>query len=478
MPARPALTVAVSLAAAVALPSASPAQVTDWKEIRKPALRAFQPQQPRRLVLGNGLVIFLQEDHELPLIQGTLRIRGGSREEDPKKVGLVSVYGQAWRTGGTRTRTGDQLDDALEARAARLETSGGQDSTTVSFNCLKETFPEVFDVFLELVRAPEFRPDKIELAKNQLNTGIARRNDSPQSILFRESAKLAYGADSPYGRHSEYATVAAVTRDDLLAWHKAYVHPNNMILGLVGDFDSRAMEATLRKALASWPRGPAARKVEASFPGPTPGVYFVQKDDVNQSFIRLVHMGTRTDDPEYYALTVMNEVFGGSFASRLFTNVRSKKGLAYAVGGAVGTSFDYPGLFSVFTATKSGTTAAAIDALYEEIDNLKKSPATAEELQRGKESILNSFVFRLDSKAKVLNEKMTYEFYGYPSDFLERFQAGIERVGAEDVARVARKYIERDKLAVVVVGRAADFDRPLSSFGKVTTIDVTIPERR
>jgi zinc protease len=452
---------------------------TDWKAIPKPALRSFQPTQPRRIALGNGMVLFLQEDHELPVVQVSLRIRGGAREEDAAKVGLVNILGQAWRTGGTKKRTGDELDDVLEARAARVETGGGVDSTTISLNCLKENFAESFEVFLELLREPEFRTDKIELAQRQINTGIARRNDSPQGILFRESAKLGYGAASPYARSAEYATVAAVTREDLLAWHRKYVHPNHMILGVAGDFDGRAMEATLRHAFGSLPRGPAAPtapKAPASVsPAAAPGYYFIAKDDVNQSNIRMVHLGTTIDNPDYYALTVTNEVFGGGFASRLFTNVRSKKGLAYNVGGGVGTSYDHPGLFSVTTSTKSGTTAAAIEALYEEVDNIKKRPATADELQRAKESLLNSFIFRVDSRAKVLFEKMTYEFYGYPLDFLERYPAGIEKVSAEDVARVAQKYIDRSKLAVVVVGKMADFDRPLSSFGPVTTIDITIP---
>jgi zinc protease len=461
----------------VASPALADTPAVDWKAISKPALRAFQPVQPKRVVLGNGMVIFLQEDRELPLIQGTLRIRGGSREEDAAKVGLVSIYGQSWRTGGTKTRTGDQLDDFLEARAARVETGGGLDSTTVSLNCLKENFGEVFDVFLELLKEPEFRQDKIDLAKRQMSTGIARRNDSPQQILFRESTKLGYGAESPYGRHPEYATLAAVTREDLLAWHKKYVHPNNMTLGLTGDFDAKSMEARLRQAFGSWPKGiPAPRPASTVAAGVRPGYYFVEKDDVTQAFIRMVHLGTTIDNPDYHAITVMNEVFGGSFAARLFNNVRSKKGLAYAVSGGVGTSYDHPGLFSVFTSTKSGTAAAALDALYEEIDNIKKTPATPEELQRAKESLLNSFIFRVDSRGKVLNEKMTYEFYGYPLDFLERYRAGIEKVTAGDVARVAQKYIDKSKLAVMVVGKAADFDRPLSSFGPVTTVDITIPE--
>jgi zinc protease len=308
-----------------------------------------------------------------------------------------------------------------------------------------------------------------------LNTEISRRNDEPFEIAFREAAKLVYGADSPYARVPEYATVAAVTRDDLVSWHQRYVHPNNIILGVVGDFDSTAMEAKLREAFESWPKGPAVPKLQASFKAPKPGIYFVQKDDVTASTVQMVDLGTTRDNPDYYAIEVFNEFFGGGFSSRLFSNIRSKKGLAYAVGGGVGTEFDHPGILRLFLGTKSKSTAAAIDAFNAELDTLKTNPAMPEELTKAKESILNSFVFRFDSKEKVMRERMTYEFYGYPADFLEKYRAGIEKVTQQDVARVAHQYIHRNQLAVLVVGKAADFDRPLSSFGPVTTLDISIP---
>jgi zinc protease len=452
------------------------APVSDWKQIRKPALRAFRPVQPKRVVFGNGMVVFIQEDRELPLVQATLRIRGGSREEDPAKVGLVSIYGQSWRTGGTKKRTGDQLDDFLAGRAASVETGGGLDSTTVGFNCLKENLDEVFAAFLEVLQEPEFRQDKIDLAKRQLSAGISRRNDNPQSIVFREARKVGFGAASPYARHVEYATIGAVTREDMLAWHKTYVHPGNMILGVVGDFDGAAMEVRLRKAFASLPKGTPAKRVRGDRPpGGKPGYYLVEKDDVNQTNICMVHLGTTNDTPDYHAIQVANEVVGAGFWGRLFSSVRTRKGLAYAVAGAIGADYDHPGLTFMWTSTKSETTAAAIDALYEEVDRLKKEPVTAEELQRAKDAILNSFVFRVDSRAKVLSEKMTYEFYGYPLDFLETFQAGIEKVTAADATRVAAQYILKEKLAVVVVGKPSDFDRPLTSFGTVTPVDIKIP---
>jgi zinc protease len=456
------------------LPAAK-GQVADWSQIVIPPLPAFNPQEPRRVELPNGMVIFLQEDHELPFIRGTARIRGGSRNEPATKIGLTAIYGQVWRTGGTRSKTGDLLDDDLEALAARVETSGGIDSTSISLDCLKDNFDEVFKVFVELLREPELRDDKVPLAKNQLDTDIAQRNDEPAGVAAREAQKLGYGAHSPYARQAEYATVAAVTRDDLVNWHHTYVHPNNVILGVVGDFDSKAMEEKLRAAFESWPKGPAPALLELSFNGPKPGMYFVQKDDVNQSNIRMVELGTRRDNPDYYAITVFNEIFGGSFSSRLVEDVRTKKGLAYDVSGGIGTAFDHPGLFQIRVGTKSGSTAAAIEALYEEIDGLKTRPPTEEELKKAKDSILNSFVFAFDSKGKVLQERMSYEFYGYPADFLERYRAGIEKVTLEDVQRVAQKYVHKEQLAVLVVGKAADFDKPLSTFGPVASIDIAIP---
>jgi len=224
------------------LPRAT-SQATDWQQIPTPPLPAFHPQQPKRIKLSNGMVIFLQEDHELPLIEASARIRGGSRNEPAVKAGLVEIFGEVWRIGGTMTQTGDQLDDFLEARAAKVETGGGPDSTSVSLNCLKGDFDDVFQVLADLLQNPEFRAEKLDIAQKQADDAISRRNDEIGGIAARESAKLAYGADNPYARQPEYSTIAAITRQDLLDWHKTYVHPNHLILGINGDFDASAMEA-------------------------------------------------------------------------------------------------------------------------------------------------------------------------------------------------------------------------------------------
>jgi zinc protease len=189
----------------------------------------------------------------------------------------------------------------------------------------------------------------------------------------------------------------------------------------------------------------------------------------------MVGVGITRRNPDYFAVSVFNEAFGGGFSSRLFGDIRTTKGLAYAVGGGVGAGWDHPGMLRLMVSTKSSTTIESIQALDQELAELPKRPIDDEEIKRAKDSILNSFVFRFDSPDKVLQEKMAYEFYGYPLDFLENFQKGIERVTKEDVARVAAKYLHRDQLAVLVVGHVSEFDKPLSSLGTVTKLDIAIP---
>ena len=446
-----------------------------WTKIPIPPLPAFHPQEPKRIVLPNGMIIFLQEDHELPTIDGTARIRGGSRSEPAAKTGLMSLYGEVWRTGGTKDQTGDQLDDYLEIRAAKVETGVTDDSTTISLSCLKEDFNDVFKIFSEVLRAPAFREEKMDLAKREAFDGISRRNDEVGDITHREAIKLAYGASNPYARVPEYTTINAITRQDLVDWHQTYVHPNNIIIGIVGDFDSAQMEARLRKAFGDWQKGPAAKVPEIHFEPAKPGVYFVKKEDVNQSNIRMIGPGIMRNNPDYYAVEVFNEVLAGGFSSRLVQSIRTAQGLAYSVGGGIGSRFDHPGILQLAMGTKSSTTVESIKALYAQIDELKTRPIDDAEIARGKDAILNTFVFNFDTPDKVLRERMAYEFYGYPADFLERYRAGIEKVTTADVARIIPKYLHKDQLAVLVVGNPADFDKPLSSLGPVKDVDITIP---
>jgi zinc protease len=250
-----------------------------------------------------------------------------------------------------------------------------------------------------------------------------------------------------------------------------------LIVSISGDFDPAAMEAKLRAAFEGLPAVKAASPRHDSFAGPKPGVFFIDKEDVNQSNVQIVGLGTDRRNPDVPALAVMNEILGGSFASRLFQKVRTELGLAYAVSGSYGYAFDHPGAFHAVVLTKSVSTVDATKAALDQIAGLTTKPFTDEELARAKDNILSSFLFKYDTREKVLAERVRLEFYGYPADYLESYRAALEKVTVADLNRVAAKYIHPDKLAILVVGNGPEIKPGLDELklGPVQAVDITIP---
>ncbi len=453
------------------------AQVTDAGDIVYPNLPDSEVPQPKRVELDNGMVVMLLEDHELPLIDARVLVRAGARWEPADKIGLADLVGQVLRSGGTKDMASDELDDLLEDRAATIETSVGTANGNASMSTLVDDFPEMLGVFAEVLRYPAFEQDKIDVAKTQVTAGIARQNDDAGQILGREFTELIYGSESPYARQSTYTTIDNISRDDLVAFHQQYFHPNRMILGLAGDFDSKEALKLVKKVFGAWPAGPELDEKAAEYrQEPNPGIFYVEKNDVTQSYVRMGHLGITRDNPDYYAVDMMNQVLGGSFAARLFTRVRSQKGLAYSVWGQVGSRWDYPGVTQLHISTKTETTAAGIDALLEEVGNMTSEPPTDEEVEKARSGILNSFVFRADSARKILSQQLTYQYFGYPLDWQERYRKGIDKVTTAEVREAAKKYFHPDRFSILVVGKTDGIDRPLSDFGEVQAVDITIPE--
>lgn len=468
----------VALCACVFLGAAhdASAQATRVEQLRFPPLPKFDVPPPTRIVLDNGMVVIMVEDHELPVIDVSVLVRTGSRLEPAGKVGLASLTGTVLRTGGTRTMNGDALDEYLDRRAARISSGISETVGTVSMNCLTADFPDILKVFADVVRHPAFEESKLAIAKNQVTAGIARQNDDPDDIESREFDKLIYGKDSPYARIETYETLSSITRADLVAWHARDFHPNRIILGLSGDFRTADARALLTQLFGDWKRGPAADPVAPVQPQAAKGLYEVVKNDMTQSSIAMGHLGIVRNNPDYFAVQVLNQVLGGGMGSRLFSNVRSKKGLAYAVSGGIGANWDYPGTTDVSMKTKTETTAAGIEALLEEVRGLVSSPPTEVEVQKAKDAILNSFVFTSDALRKIVSQQVTYEYYGYPLDWLQRYRTAIDQVTLPQVRSAAVKYFHPDEFAILVVGPEKGRDKPLSTFGNVTKLDITIPE--
>jgi hypothetical protein len=296
-------------------------------------------------------------------------------------------------------------------------------------------------------------------------------------IAFREFQKLVYGANSPYAKQYEYEDVDRLTREDLVAFHGAFYRPDATILAVWGDFKAPEMKARLARLLGDWKaKGPAPKITLPVVSPQTPSLNYVEKKDVEQTFILAGQLGLRLDDPDYPAIHVMSDILGGGFSSRIFVKVRTEKGLAYSAGGRMSPAFDHVGAFTFFTSTKPSTTAETLTALLEEIRKIREAPVTDAELSRAKEGYLNGYAFSYDSTAKIVNRLATYELYGYPADFNVKLRDAIEKVTKADVLRVAKSRLNPDSLTILAVGRQDQFDKPLSTFGKVTALDITIPE--
>ena len=464
---------------AVAWASQFPAaQTTDIDKLQYPALNQLQIPKVEKVTLDNGLRLYLSEDHELPLFRMSVRVNCGAYLEPADKIGLVHVLGEVLRTGGTEKWSGDQLDEMLEGIGASVETSGGITQINAGVRALSEHADLGLEVLAEILRRPVFNEDKIDLARVGMRTAIARRNDQPRQIAGREFTKVIYGAESPYARHPEYATVDAITRNDLVGFHETWFHPEIVQMAICGDFDSKVLLKSLRRLFGDWRRGgvpvPPPPRVDYNF---TPGVYLIEKLDVNQSQIYMGHIGGLVTDPDYPAQLVMNTIMGGASGSRMFDAVRSREGLAYTATSTYSANFDVPGLFTSYAATKSQSTGKAIREMIKVIRSMQSEPATDEELRFGRDSYLNSFVFQFDSPDEVVNRIMTYDFFGLPEDFLQQTRNRVEKVTAEDVVAAAKKNLQPDALRILVVGKAADFDIPLDSLGlgPARTLDISIP---
>ena len=227
----------------------------------------FSPPKPERVPLDNGMIVYLLPDHELPLISMSLTVKTGDIYEPADKVGLAGMTGALMRTGGAGSRTGDEIDEALEFISANVSAHIGSDSGSASLDVLKKDFEFALGIFIDVLRAPRFAQDKLDLAKKRAIENIRRRNDRPSGIASREFYKVLYGEHHPYGRITTAKGISRIAREDLQAFHKKYFHPNHMMLGVTGDFAREEMLATLRKTFGTWP------KSNVDFPAVSPSEF-------------------------------------------------------------------------------------------------------------------------------------------------------------------------------------------------------------
>lgn len=434
----------------------------------------FDPPKVDRVVLENGMILYLLEDHDLPLFNITARIRTGAVYEPLEKAGLASLTGYVMRNGGTLSMQADKMNEELEFMAASVETSIDRESGSVSLSTLKKDIDKGLKIFADVLMNPAFPEDKIRMRKDEVIESIRRENDNPAQIAGREFRKIMYDSKHPYNRKIEgtLESIEKITRDDMLAFHKKFFHPNNIILGISGDFNKEELIRKLNTAFAGWKkeeiRFPEVPKVEKRF---EKAVYYVYKD-INQANVLMGHLGIHRKSPDYFPVMIMNFILGGgSFTARIPGRIRSDEGLAYSAYSVFQTSRDI-GMFIVSCQTKLESTNRAISIALEELDKIRKTPVDKDELAQAKETFMNQFIFRFTTSASIVGQKVDIEYEELPLNYLETYLDNVQAVTQEDVQRVARKYLHPDEIKVLVVGDKEKFDKPLDSFGKVNVIEL------
>ena len=437
-----------------------------------PAL-SFNVPTSERFQLDNGTIVYLMTDHELPLVNVTAYINTASIYDPEDKVGLARLTGAVMRSGGTQQTPVEQLDAELEFLASDVESSIGSNMGKVSLTTLKKNLPRTLDLFGQVMMQPVFREDRVELARKQTIEGLRRQNDDPKGIVDREFTCALYEGHL-LARVPTIESVTRITRDDMMAFHKRFYHPNNMVLAVSGDIDREELLKSLGKVFNGWQREeivlPAIAPPKTEMKS---AVLFAHKD-VNQSVIRLGSLGIEKNNPDLYAVRVMDYILGGGFTSRLTQEVRSNQGLAYQAASHFDVGRRFVGTFWVETETKSESTAKVISLILKIMTGMTKVAVSDQELSLAKDSIINSFIFGFTKPDAVVNQQVRLEFFGYPPGYLDNYRDNIAKVTKEDVLLAAQKYLKPDALTIMVVGDEKKFDRPLSMFGPVKEIKMEI----
>jgi zinc protease len=454
----------LALLSAAAWAAPVPVPPPDPRALTYPPLSIAFPK-PQKVLLPNGLLVYLFEDHELPLVDAAIDFKAGGVFDPPAKPGLASLAATLMRAGGTDQQTPDQVDDALEFMPAQVSLGAGDDMLSGSVSAVKDKFPEALRTFAAMLRAPRFDSSRLEVEKARAIEDIRRRWDDPGDVAELNFRRLVYGSASPWARLPTEDSVTRIGRDDLVEFHRLYIHPNNAVLGVAGDFDGKAMKKLLEETFRGWSQAkvtpPVVPKIKDEVPA---GIHLVARP-LTQSHVEIGHLGVNRFDPDKYAIKILNFILGeGGFTSRLVKEVRSNRGLAYSVGGGIGLDSDR-GLFQISCSTKAASTVEAIDLIRTILRQMREAGPTEQEVKEAKEAGINSFVFSVDGTVRFMQTFLYYDFYNYPPDFLQSYRDNLAKVTREQVHEAARKRINPDRLVVLVVGNDAAFGRPLQSLG-------------
>lgn len=446
-----------------------------------PPLQLAVPRVGReveRRVLSNGLVLYLASDRSLPVFKAYAVFRAGSLYEDAAKPGVAQFTASQLRSGGTDVMAFAALNEELEVLGISVESGVSSETMSVTLNALAKDADRALELFADILRRPAFHRAPLETYRGRVAEDLRRVAENPSRLMMQEFSRVMYTDAHPSGRPLTLAQARAIQREDLVAYFRRFVRPDNMFLAVVGDFSVDELAAKVQGWLGDWAASgpldlPALPAVEPRFDR---SVYLVPRD-LTQSNVVLGHFGIRRSNPDRYAIQIMDMILGGGgFSSRIMERVRTEEGLAYSVSSSFPTSTRDVSLFRVTVQTKNENVPRAARTILEEMAHMRDSLVTPAELNGAKEAIINSFVFRFTSRFSVVTQLLMLEFDDYPPDYLDTLLDRYRAVTREDVQRVARQYLRPDATTILVVGDTAKIESALAAFGPVSRLTVSAVE--
>jgi zinc protease len=461
----------VSMATAVLLawvPAAVAQETLDRTKVPVPgAPPELRVPSWTKATLANGADLLVSGRHDLPLVSLTLTFVGGAHQYEPAGKRGAASFTASLLSEGTKTRDADSISLALQLLGTSIGTSVGDESGSMSFVSTTSSFEPTLEILADMLVNPVFPENGLERLRAQQLVALEQADAQPGAVNSRVFARVLYGEEHPYGHRADERSITAITRDDLVAFHRAYFQPGRAIVTVVGDVDPEAVKATLDKAFMHWAAG--GERPAFSYPS-APGrgqrtIYLVDMPGSAQSVFALGHPGPSRDTPDFFALQVMNTILGGMFQSRLNANIREEKGYSYGVrsGFAYGQG---PGAFSTSGSIVTDKSDAALQEFMKELRGIQgERPVTDDELDMAKHSLIQRLPGQFGAVAQINGAITSLYLQGLPEDYYQTYGKHIAAVTRNDVLRVAKQYIDLDRMAIVIVGDRATIEEPLRESG-------------
>ena len=425
------------------------------------------PMKYQKAKLDNGLSIILVEHHELPVVAIELLVRAGSVHDPQEKQGLANIVAQLLREG-TRSKDSLEISEEIDFIGGTLSADSEYDSTSVTATALVKHFKSILDLLSEVARFPTFKTKDIEFQREKTLTSILREKDNKRAIASRHFSEMLYGIH-PYA-HPSIGTLEglkAITRKEIIQFHKNHYLPNNSILTVVGDIEPSNILAVIKKTFGDWKEGNVHKPTLPLMPKIVNyRIRLVDKPDLTQTEICIGHLGIRRNNPDYFSLMLLNYILGRGPTSRLYTEIRAERGLSYGVK----SQFDariLRGPFYIRTYSKNETAIETLRLVLDELKKLKAGGITKEELDSAKSYYIGHFPLSLETPAQIASKIIEQKFYGLPEDYLEKYLENIKAVSREDVNRAIEGLIDPENLVIVLVSKAEDILKEAKTLGEV-----------